>query len=247
MLLELNNLSYTPPKSVAPLFKNLALTLYPNDFLALVGSSGSGKTTLAKSIKGYLEPSEGQIAIHGALTEAKDRLYSPDIQLIFQNPFESLTPSMRIIDLFSDYLVKYQKRSPHQIDQWVLKLAKSLKLSCHQLKSYPHQLSGGELQRIALLRALLAEPKLLICDEILSALDTEHRKEVLRFLIEYKQQNSMAVLFITHDLTSLDYVANSVAVMDKGQLAFFGEVKTISEVNHPFVERSFFAYNWLSK
>lgn len=248
ILLKLKDLSRFDNQAKRFLVSKINLEVLNGERIALVGPSGSGKTTLGRLIKGYSSFTEGTIEYCGLSKSSKELLHDKSIQLVFQNPYESFTPHRRVLDLLQEYLIKYQKLSLAKANDAINYYCKSLNVYPSQLKTLPHQLSGGELQRIALMRALLAKPKLLICDEILSALDYPLRLEVLELLLDYQKKMDLTILFITHDLASIARTFNKLIVLKEGRIVEMGNTKEIISLKRdPFVEQSFDALEWLSK
>ncbi len=247
-LLKVKDLSRFDIQAKRFLVSKINLEVISGERIALVGPSGSGKTTLGRLIKGYSDFTEGTIEYCGLSKSSKDLLQDKSIQLVFQNPYESFTPHKRVLDLLQEYLIKYQKSSLAKANDYINYYCKYLNIYPSQLKTLPHQLSGGELQRIALLRALLAKPKLLICDEILSALDYPLRAEILQLLLDYQKKTDLSILFITHDLTAVANSFNKLIVLAEGKVVETGNAKEIiSEKKSPFIQKSFEALAWLSK
>ena len=215
---------------------DISLTIYTNTSLAIIGPSGSGKTTLAKILKGYFACSSGEILSVGSKVNPKDLLKNTDIQLVFQNPNESLTPNRLIAGCLMEYLLKYKHLSKDLSMSRLHSLCAELQIHPSHLDKYPHQLSGGEMQRIALLRALLVDPKILICDEILSALDQPLQLEIMKTLMRYHKKKSFALLFISHDLSILSNFFKDVMVLDQGKVIQKGSLSEILSLkNNQFI------------
>ncbi len=219
------------------ILNSINLKIYPNQTLALVGPSGSGKTTLARIVAKLAKPSTGEL-IYAPVAN-----YRGAIQLVFQNPFESLTPHMTISNILLD---SYSRLEKEQVLLELNELFDRLKLDRGHLNAYPHELSGGEAQRVALVRALLNKPKLLICDEILSAIDTVLQKEILDLLKELQLKLGFSILWITHDLITAHYFSREIAVLYKGEI-----VETITSENlftnakHPYTKELIKAVHWI--
>ena len=199
----------------------VSLAVARGGVLGLVGESGSGKTTVAKALVGLAQPVGGRILLGGkpvplGLAARRD----PDtqrVQMVFQNPYGSLSPRRTIAATLAEPLERLGVRSAERSDRAAAALVE-VGLSPEHLARYPHELSGGQRQRIALARALLAEPAVLVCDEIVSALDTMVQLQVLRLLRDLQSRRGLALLFITHDLEILAHLAQDVAVMRHGRV-----------------------------
>ncbi len=225
----------------------LSLSIRSFDRVALLGPSGAGKTTLAKILKGYLIAETGEFNFLGKRSSQKLLRHNPQIQLIFQNPYESISPNMKIIDMLIEPLIFYRNCNKKTAVKIINTLSSQLNISCALLQKYPVSLSGGERQRIAIIRALSVEPKLLICDEILSALDQPLQMLVLDVLKIYQQRHGAGVIFITHDFDIAKEFCNQALVLDKGIVCACGPMSSVLQNRSiEFVDRSLRAIDWLS-
>ncbi|MGZ3715180.1 MAG: oligopeptide/dipeptide ABC transporter ATP-binding protein [Ktedonobacterales bacterium] len=232
------------PKRVVHAVEDTSLALYPGHALALVGESGSGKTTVARMLARLYEPTAGRITFQGAPATSNSRSallqYRHHVQLILQDPFSSLNPV---------HTVRYHLSRPLRIHGGALKragetrrilelLAKvNLTPASQFIEKYPHQLSGGQRQRIAIARALAARPDVLLADEPVSMLDVSIRLDVLNLLLRLKQEDRLAVLFITHDIASARYFAEDTLVMYAGQTVEGGPSDAvIQQPKHPYTQ-----------
>jgi len=239
-------LSYTRPglfdrllgRSSPAVVRDIDLELRAGEVVALVGESGSGKSTIARAISGRLPPRAGIISLDGAaLAPAlKDRSVEElrQIQYIFQNPDASLNPRRRIRAI----LARPVDHFGIEVDDKALEtVLDNVGLHAGYLDRFPEQLSGGERQRIAIARALLVNPKLLICDEILSALDVSVQARIVELLRSLKEKHAVAMLFISHDLAVVQEFADRVAVLYRGELMQLADTATLlSEPLHPYTE-----------
>ena len=213
--------------------KKVSLTLYPGQTLALVGESGCGKTTVAKAVLRLLDGRakiEGQILLKGQsiLTRGGEATLRRAVQIVFQDPFSSLNPRMRIGEILREGLQAI--RPDWNAAQRALRIQTLLKqvgLPNDAFDRYPHEFSGGQRQRIAIARALAAEPQLIICDEPTSALDVSVQAQVLNLLKELQQTLGVAYLFITHNLSVVEYLADEVAVMQAGEIVEQGPAEQV--------------------
>jgi peptide/nickel transport system ATP-binding protein len=191
--------------------------------LALVGESGCGKTTVGRSILRLVDPQEGQVWYDGKdilrLSPAELRPYRRHLQIVFQDPMASLDPRMRVRDSIAEGMVAFKiGTNARERAERVAHLMRRVGLDPDQMLRYPHEFSGGQRQRICIARALAVEPRLIVCDEAVSALDVSIQAQILNLLRDLQQELGLAYLFITHDLSVVRYLADRVAVMYLGQI-----------------------------
>jgi peptide/nickel transport system ATP-binding protein len=225
-------------KTTIPIARDIDLELHSGEIVALVGESGSGKSTIARAISGRLAPVSGTISVDGhalAPTLASRSVEQlRQIQYIFQNPDASLNPRRSIRAILERPLHHF---GIEQNADTLVTALESVGLHAGYLNRFPEQLSGGERQRIAIARALLVNPKLLICDEILSALDVSVQTKIVELLLELKQQHAVAMLFISHDLAVVRQLADKVAVLYRGELMQMVDTDALfGSPLHPYTE-----------
>jgi peptide/nickel transport system ATP-binding protein len=216
------------------------LTVRQGRTLALVGESGCGKTTVGRSIIRLVEPREGKVWFEGvdllAIRPAELRAYRRNIQMVFQDPMTSLNPRMRVRDIVAEGMLSFGiGENDAERTERVASILKRVRLEADYMWRFPHEFSGGQRQRIGVARALAVEPKLIICDEAVSALDVSIQAQVLNLLRDLQQELGLAYLFITHDLSVVRYLADEVSVMYLGQIVEHGSVERVfSDPKHPY-------------
>ncbi len=219
--------------------KDLSLAIAPGETFALVGESGSGKSTVARAVSGLLAPAAGRILLKGAplpgLVEARSGEQRRQIQYVFQNPDASLNPRARIGDILARPLEMFFDLDRRAIRERVAAALADTRLDAGYARRFPDQLSGGERQRVAIARALVAEPELLLCDEVLSALDVSVQASILELLRRLRARHQVAMLFISHDLAVVRQLADRVAVLYRGELMEIGAAAAVfAPPYHPY-------------
>jgi oligopeptide/dipeptide ABC transporter ATP-binding protein len=207
--------------------------------LGLVGESGCGKSTMGRLILRLLDASSGAVEFRGEdltqLGRSAMMSHRRNIQLVFQDPFSSLNPSMTVRELIAEPLVVHGVDLRSGIDRRVADLLEMVGLNATHMRRYPHEFSGGQRQRIGIARALALQPQLIVCDEPVSALDVSVQAQVLNLLRALQRQTGVGVLFISHDLMAVRYVAHRVAVMYLGKLVETATTGAIfSTPRHPY-------------
>ncbi len=219
--------------------EKINFTIKKGDVLGLVGESGSGKTTLGRSILRLIEPSEGKIIFENiditSLSEKEMRKFRKDMQIIFQDPFASLDPRKRVVNIIGQGLKIHTNLKKNEIKETVLNLLEQVDLQAEHLTRYPHEFSGGQRQRIGIARAIALKPKFIVADEPVSALDVSIQAQILNLLQDLKEQYLLTMLFISHDLSVVKYVADKVMVMYLGKVVEIADAdKLYSSPLHPY-------------
>lgn len=218
--------------------EDVSIEIYKGKTLALIGESGCGKSTLGKTILGLIEPTSGEVYFEGELLtkETRDK-YITDMQMIFQDPLSSLNPRMTVYDIIAEPLRVCTKMSEEEIDKRVKELMGIVGLHKRHTYRYPHEFSGGQCQRIGIARALALNPKLIVCDEPVSALDVSIKAQIINMFADIQKQTGVSLLFITHDLLTVKYVAHEIAVMYFGHIVEKASTEEIfNSPKHPYTQ-----------
>lgn len=250
-LLEVHNLkvhfpvkrgAFRPARDFVRAVDDVSFSLAPGETLGLVGESGCGKTTLGRAIVRLVEPTAGKILFAGKnlvqLSGAELRAQRRQLQMIFQDPYGSLNPRLTVADIVGEALDLHGlAESQTARAARVAELLKAVGLDAAYAQRYPHEFSGGQRQRIGIARALAVEPKLIVCDEPVSALDVSVQAQIINLLQDLQQQHGLAYLFIAHDLAVVEHISRRVMVMYLGKVVELAEAKEVIRApKHPYTQ-----------
>ena len=232
------------PKRTLTAVNGVSFEVMRGETLAIVGESGSGKSTIARAVMRLLEPAAGTVHLDGdnltALSGAALRAVRPKLQMVFQDPYSSLDPSKLIADIVAEPLVVHGRArggDAAALDRTVQTLLEQVGLGAVHMNRYPYEFSGGQRQRIAIARAIALEPKLMVLDEAVSALDVSTQNQILNLLEDLRTRTGMAYLFISHDLGVVQHVADRVAITYLGRIVETGPAARIfGACAHPYTQ-----------
>ncbi|MDS2173920.1 ATP-binding cassette domain-containing protein [Nesterenkonia sp. CL21] len=221
--------------------RDVSLAVRPGEIVSLVGESGSGKSTLARCLARLEQPDGGRILLHGEdvlRTEPRraSRRYRSTVQMVFQDPFGSLNPTHRVEHVLSRMLQLHQPDVPSQ-GAALRDLLHSVGLDPEVLSAFPHELSGGQRQRVAIARVLAVEPKVILADEPTSMLDVSVRIGILNLLAQLRDERGIAIIYVTHDLSSARYLSDRTIVMNQGRMVEGGHTEDLlARPAHPYTQ-----------
>jgi peptide/nickel transport system ATP-binding protein len=207
--------------------------------LGIVGESGCGKSTMGNTILRLLEPTEGKIIFEGRditkISEREMQKIRKNIQMVFQDPFSSLNPRMRVFNIIAEPLLTHKVAKGKELENRIYELMETVGLDRSFAKRYPHEFSGGQRQRIGIARALALKPKLIICDEPVSALDVSIQAQILNLLIELQHKFDLTYIFIAHGIPAVKYISDRIAVMYMGEVVELSTKEELfSHTMHPY-------------
>ena len=221
----------------------VSFEIYPGETYGLVGESGSGKTTIGRSIIRLYNPTEGRITfngreISGKMDNATRAMLRTDMQMIFQDPMASLNPRKKVGDIIGEGLdIHHRAGSEKEREALIGEMLRKVGLSPEHAARYPHQFSGGQRQRVGIARALIMQPKLIIADECISALDVSIQAQVVNLMKDIQEETQCAYLFIAHDLSMVKYISDRIGVLHLGYMVESGTKEEIfSNPVHPYTK-----------
>jgi len=249
-VLNVKNLykSYGSGRNSIPALKNITFTLYKGETLGIIGESGSGKTTLVKTILNILKRDSGDLFLNEYSEDKSIMDPNRNIGAVFQDSQGSLNPKMKIFDILSEPLTLLGYKNGQRKKEKILIQLKRVHLDNNMLELYPDALSGGQRQRVSIARALLTNPSIVVLDEPTSALDVKTQGKILNLLLNIQKQEKLSYIFISHDLEAVSKIADSIAVLYKGEIIESGSVKDVlSYPSHNYTKKLIYSNSWISE
>jgi oligopeptide/dipeptide ABC transporter ATP-binding protein len=232
---------FSQKKQSIRVINNLDLRIFTGETIGIVGESGCGKSTLAYGISRLIEPTGGEVIFKGTdilkFNKSELRGIRQHIQLVFQDPFSSLNPRMNIFELVAEPLRTHLKISANEMEGQVEELLKKVGVSSEFMNRYPHQLSGGQAQRVVLARTLALNPSFIILDEPTSALDVSVQAQIVNLLVALQREYKLSYMFISHDLTLVQHIATRIGVIYLGEIVELASSEALFEApQHPYTQ-----------
>ena len=220
-------------KNVVKAIDDISFDIYEGETFGLVGESGSGKSTTGRALLRLYQPTDGEILFEGkdiaTLTKGKELLeFRKEAQMIFQDPYASLDSRMKVRDIIAEGIdIHHLASTKEERNQMVDELLETVGLNREHANRYPHEFSGGQRQRIGIARALALNPKFIVCDEAISALDVSIQSQIVNLLKKLQKEKGLTYLFIAHDLSMVKYISDRIAVMYRGRIVEMGSAECV--------------------
>ena len=233
----LNRLGQNYREEVVHAVDDVSFSVFKGEIVGVVGESGCGKSTLGRMIAGILPPTNGQVFFD--VTQAKNTDI-PDAlrtQMIFQDPFSSLNPRKRVIDIITEAPIHHKLIAPSEKRTFAIEMLQRVGLDPDTLERYPHQFSGGQRQRVGIARALAVSPEFLVCDESIAALHVSIQAQIINLFVDLKDSFDLTYLFISHDIGVIEHISDRVIVMYLGRIVETAPIETfVKQPNHPYTQ-----------
>jgi nickel import ATP-binding protein NikE len=231
-------LGWSGKTQLIPALQDVSIELASGNCLGVVGESGAGKSTLGRIVLGLEKPDRGEIWFQDQeLSQLKPqelRSLRRDMQVVFQDSFNAVNPRFKVREIISEPIRNYLNPTAAEVTDRTIQLLETVGLTAADANKYPHQFSGGQLQRVTIARAIALKPKLVVLDEPVSSLDMTIQAQIMDLLLDLKQQFHLSYLFITHDLAAVAYLADRLVIMHKGAIVEASDSLDLSKLQHPY-------------
>lgn len=233
----LNRIGQNYKEEVVHAVDNVNFSIFKGEIVGVVGESGCGKSTLGRMVAGILQPSAGEVEFDSSQVKNKDIPEALLTQMIFQDPFSSLNPRKRVIDIITEAPLYHKLITKPEKHTFAADMLQRVGLDPDTLERYPHQFSGGQRQRVGIARALAVSPEFLVCDESIAALDVSIQAQIINLFVDLKERYDLTYLFISHDIGVIEHISDRVIVMYLGRIVETAPIKTfVKQPNHPYTQ-----------
>jgi peptide/nickel transport system ATP-binding protein len=233
----LNRIGQNYKEEVVHAVDDVNFSIFKGEIVGVVGESGCGKSTLGRMVAGILRPSTGSVEFDSSQANNKEIPSALRTQMIFQDPFSSLNPRKRVIDIITEAPIYHKLITPSEKRSFATEMLQRVGLDPDTLERYPHQFSGGQRQRVGIARALAVSPEFLVCDESIAALDVSIQAQIINLFVDLKDRFDLTYLFISHDIGVIEHISDRVIVMYLGRIVETAPIEAfIEQPNHPYTK-----------
>ena len=233
----LNRIGQNYKEEVVHAVDDVNFSIFKGEIVGVVGESGCGKSTLGRMVAGILSPSTGSVEFDSSQANNKEIPSALRTQMIFQDPFSSLNPRKRVIDIITEAPIYHKLITPSEKRGFATEMLQRVGLDPDTLERYPHQFSGGQRQRVGIARALAVSPEFLVCDESIAALDVSIQAQIINLFVDLKDRFDLTYLFISHDIGVIEHISDRVIVMYLGRIVETAPIEAfIEQPNHPYTK-----------
>ena len=233
----LNRIGQNYKEEVVHAVDDVNFSIFKGEIVGVVGESGCGKSTLGRMVAGILRPSTGSVEFDSSQANNKEIPSALRTQMIFQDPFSSLNPRKRVVDIITEAPIYHKLITPSEKRTFATEMLQRVGLDPDTLERYPHQFSGGQRQRVGIARALAVSPEFLVCDESIAALDVSIQAQIINLFVDLKDRFDLTYLFISHDIGVIEHISDRVIVMYLGRIVETAPIEAfIEQPNHPYTK-----------
>ena len=233
----LNRIGQNYKEEVVHAVDDVNFSIFKGEIVGVVGESGCGKSTLGRMVAGILSPSTGSVEFDSSQANNKEIPSALRTQMIFQDPFSSLNPRKRVVDIITEAPIYHKLIPPSEKRAFATEMLQRVGLDPDTLERYPHQFSGGQRQRVGIARALAVSPEFLVCDESIAALDVSIQAQIINLFVDLKDRFDLTYLFISHDIGVIEHISDRVIVMYLGRIVETAPIEAFSkQPNHPYTQ-----------